>query len=224
MDLFYNYYNLNTEYDRIDSLNYISFVVVAPEDSDIVINSVGALGNTPIYVLKDSILEKYLENVGGLKVKSYSDNNDLRKISNKKYVIAMDKLSFDYYNKEFLDNYNIRYENTLNDTYNFYVKKDNEIFKLLFAKYINILDPKEIQVKGIYNHSLTVKSGTIVGRIARYALFIIFFLIVLLLLLYKSTKKVKIAKKIKKEDKIKYIMILMDMIMEINKLKQQLMC
>ena len=205
IDMFYNYYNLNTEYDRVESLDYISFVVVAPEDSDIVINSVGALGNTPIYVLKDSILEKYLENVGGLKVKSYSDDSDLRKIINKNYVIAMDKLSFDYYNKDFLDNYNIRYENVLNDTYNFYVKKDNEIFELLYAKYINVLDPKEIQIKGIYNHSLTIKSGTIIGRIARYALIIVFFVVVLLLLLYKSTKKVKIAKKIKKEDKIKYI-------------------
>ena len=205
LDMFYNYYNLNTEYDRVESLDYISFVVIAPEDSNIVINSVGALGNTPIYVLKDSILEKYLDNVGGLKVKSYRDNSDLRKIVNKKYVIAMDKLTFEYYSKDFLASYNVRYENVLNDTYNFYVKKDNEIFELLFAKYINTLDPKEIQIKGIYNHSLTIKSGTIIGRIARYALLIVFFVVVLLLLLYKSTKKVKIAKKIKKEDKIKYI-------------------
>lgn len=205
IDLYYNYYNITTEYNRVDSLDYISFVVVAPEEDSLVINSVGALGNTPIYVLKDSILEKYLDEFGGLKVKVYENTRDLRRIANKGYVIAIDKLSFEYYNKDFLSGYNIRYENVLNDTYNFYVKKDNEIFELLYAKYINLLDPKEIRVKGLYNHSLTVKSGTIIGQIARYALIIIFAIVVFLLILYKSTKKVKIAKKIKKEDKLKYI-------------------
>ena len=205
IDLYYNYYNITTEYNRVDSLDYISFVVVAPEEDSLVINSVGALGNTPIYVLKDSILEKYLDEFGGLKVKVYENTRDLRRIANKGYVIAMDKLSFEYYNKDFLSRYNIRYENVLNDTYNFYVKKDNEIFELLYAKYINLLDPKEIRVKGLYNHSLTVRSGTIIGQIARYALIIIFAIVVFLLILYKSTKKVKIAKKIKKEDKLKYI-------------------
>ena len=205
IDLYYNYYNITTEYNRVDSLDYISFVVVAPEEDSLVINSVGVLGNTPIYVLKDSILEKYLDEFGGLKVKVYENTRDLRKIANKGYVIAIDKLSFEYYNKDFLSRYNIRYENVLNDTYNFFVKKDNEIFELLYAKYINLLDPKEIRVKGLYNHSLTVKSGTIIGQIARYALIIIFAIVVFLLILYKSTKKVKIAKKIKKEDKLKYI-------------------
>ena len=205
IDLYYNYYNITTEYNRVDSLDYISFVVVAPEEDSLVINSVGVLGNTPIYVLKDSILEKYLDEFGGLKVKVYENTRDLRKIANKGYVIAIDKLSFEYYNKDFLSRYNIRYENVLNDTYNFFVKKDNEIFELLYAKYINLLDPKEIRVKGLYNHSLTVKSGTIIGQIARYALIIIFTIVVFLLILYKSTKKVKIAKKIKKEDKLKYI-------------------
>ena len=205
IDIYYNYYNITTEYNRVDSLDYISFVVVAPEEDSLVINSVGALGNTPIYVLKDSILEKYLDEFGGLKVKVYENTRDLRRIANKGYVIAMDKLSFEYYNKDFLSRYNIRYENVLNDTYNFYVKKDNEIFELLYAKYINLLDPKEIRVKGLYNHSLTVRSGTIIGQIARYALIIVFAVVVFLLILYKSTKKVKIAKKIKKEDKLKYI-------------------
>lgn len=205
IDMYYNYYNLTTDYDRVDSLDYISLVVAAPEEKDLVINSINAIGTTPIYVLKDSILEKYLDSFGGLKVKSYENINDLKKIVNKGYVVAMDKLTFEYYNKDFLSRYNIRYENVLNDTYNFYIKKDNEIFGLLYSKYINLLDPKEIQFKGIYNHSITVKSGTIIGQIARYALLIVALIVVFLLILFKSTKKVKIAKKIKKEDKIKYI-------------------
>ena len=76
---------------------------------------------------------------------------------------------------------------------------------MLFSKYINILDPKEIQVNGLYNHSVTIESGTLIGKIARYSLIIIAVGILLFYLVYKSTKKVKIAKRIKKVDKIKYI-------------------
>lgn len=204
-DLYYNYYDIETDYQKIDSLDYIYYVVVAPFNNDLVINSIGALGDTPIYVFKDSILEKYLESLGGLKVKNYESLADLKKIASKDYVIAMDKLSYNYYDKQIISNYNIRYENELDSTYNFYVNSNNELFKLLFSKYINILDPKEIQVNGLYNHSVTIESGTLIGKIARYSLIIIAVGILLFYLVYKSTKKVKIAKRIKKVDKIKYI-------------------
>ncbi len=205
IDLFYNYYNLKTDFTKIDSLDYISYVIVAPEEDNFVINSIGALGNKSIYVLKNSILEKYLDGFGGLKVKNYESASDLKKIINKGYIIAIDKLNYEYYSNNILSTYNIRYESMLDDTYNFCVNKDDEIFRLLFTKYINIKDPKDIKVKGLYNHSVTIKSGNLISRIAKYSLFIVLFLILLSFVIYKSTKRVKIAKKIKKEDKIKYI-------------------
>ena len=41
---------------------------------------------------------------------------------------------------------------------------------LLFNKYIQTLDPNEIKVKGNYNHTYTMQSGTILGQIAKYSL------------------------------------------------------
>lgn len=204
IDLFYNYYNLETEYQKIDSLNNISFDIVTREDDDLVINSINSLSDKNVYVLKNSILEKYLNSIGNINIKTYANDKDLKKIAKKDSIIVIDELSFDYYSKNILDDYNTRYRNVLSDTYNFYISSD-ETFNLLFSKYIQTLDPNTIQVRGIHNHTITIKSGTILGKIAKYSLIITCIIFVILFLAYRSSKKIKIAKKIKKEDKMKYI-------------------
>lgn len=204
IDIFFNYYNLDTSYTQINSLLNISFVIATKQENDLVINSLTSLSNKTVYVLKNSLLEKYLSSLGGINIKTYSNEKELKKLSKKNNIIVIDKESFNYYNKTILSNYNIRYDNTLSDTYNFYVK-NNETFNILFNKYIQTLDPKEMNNNGIYNHTITIKSGTLLGKVARYSVIVILVFIIILYLTYKSTKKIKISKKIKKEDKMKYI-------------------
>ena len=204
IDLFYNYYNLDTNYKKVDSLAYISFSIVAKEDNPLVITTVSSLANKTVYVLKNSILEKYLTSIGGVDIKTYENTKDLKKIARKDSIILLDKESFNYYKENILSNYNVRYTNTLSDTYNFYVKDDDTLY-LLFNKYIMTLDPEEIRVEGLYNHKRTIKSGTLIGQIVRYSAIIAVVALITAIIVYRSTKKIHIAKKIKKEDKIKYI-------------------
>jgi len=204
IDVFYNYYNLDTEYTKIDSLMNISFVVVANEKNDLIINSIDSLIDKTVYVQKNTLLEKYLNSLGGIKVKTYANLKELKKISKKDNIILLDKEIFNYYKEDILSEYTIRYSNTLSDTYNFYVNGE-ETFILLFNKYMQTVDPNEMIVKGTYNHSYTVKSGTILGKVAKYSLLVICLALVALFLIYRSTKKIKIAKRIKKVDKMKYI-------------------
>ena len=204
VDLFYNYYNLDTKYQSIDSLMNLSFVVVAPEQNSLIINSVTSLSNNEVYVSANSILEKYISGIGNVRVKTYSNESELKKAVRNEEIILMDKEVFNYYKKSLLSEYTIRYSNTLSDTYNFYVK-ENDIFSLLFSRYIATLDPNEVIVKGTYNHTYTVNSGTVLGQVAKYSVIVIVVFIIILYLAYRSTKQIKIAKKIKKEDKMKYI-------------------
>ena len=204
IDIFYSYYNLDTKYNKIDSLDNIAFAVIAKENNPLIINSINSLSGKKVYVLKNSILEKYLNSIGGVDIKTYETERDLKKIANKDNYIVMDLNTYNYYNKKILSNYNIRYSNVLSDTYNFYVTK-NETFNLLFSKYIQTLDPNDVRIKGIYNHTITVRSGTILGKIAKYSLALIALALILIIIAVRSTKKIKIAKKIKKEDKMKYI-------------------
>lgn len=204
IDIYYNYYNLDTKYKPIDSLMNISFVVIAQESNPLIINSISSLTEKEVYVQKNSILEKYLSSLGGIKIKTFESEKELKKISKKDIIIVIDKEVYNYQKKSTLSDYTIRYSNTLSDTYNFYVK-GNDTFKLLFSKYIQTLDPEEIRVKGTYNHTYTMKSGTILGQVAKYSLIVIFAFVIIIYLVYRSTKRIKIAKKIKKEDKMKYI-------------------
>lgn len=204
VNLYFNYYNLDTSYQKVDSLMNISFVVIAQESNPLVMNSVATLSENTIYVQKNSIIEKYLTSLGGINIKTYSNEKELKKISKKDNIIVLDKEIFNYYKKTFLSEYSIRYSNTLSETYNFYIK-GNDTFNLLFEKYIQTLDPIEIKIKGNYNHTYTMQSGTILGQVAKYSLIVITAFIVILYLVYRSTKQIKIAKKIKKEDKMKYI-------------------
>lgn len=204
IDLFYNYYYIQTEYKKIDSLSNISFVIVSNEADDTIINSIASLTDKTVYVEKNSLLEKYITSIGGVNIKTYADDKDLKKIAKKNNLIAIDRENFNYYHHGILVNYNIRYSNTLSETYNFYTK-NSDTFYLLFNKYIQTLDPESIRINGIHNHSLTVESGTIISKIAKYSLLIILIIFVIIFLIYRSSKKIKIAKKIKKEDKIKFI-------------------
>lgn len=204
IDIFYNYYNLDTKYNSIPSLMNISFVVIAREENPLIINAISSLSGKTVYVQKNSILEKYLTSLGGINIKTYTEEKDLKKIAKKDNIIIMDKESFNYYNKYYLNEHSVRYSNTLSDTYSFYVK-NNDTFNLLFSKYIQTLDPAEIKLKGTYNHTATVRSGTILGKVAKYSLLVIILFIIIIYLVYRSTKRIKIVKKIKKEDKLKYI-------------------
>ncbi len=204
IDLFYNYYNLDTKYQEIDSLMNLSFVVVAPEENSLIINAVTSLSKMDVYVSKNSLLEKYINGIGDVNVKTYSTLKELKKAIRDEEVILMDKEVFNYYKKSILSEYTVRYSNTLSDTYNFYVR-ENDMFSLLFSKYISTLDPNEVINKGVYNHTYTVNSGTVLGQVAKYSVIVIILFIIILFLAYRSTKQIKIAKKIKKEDKMKYI-------------------
>lgn len=204
VNLYFNYYNLDTSYQKVDSLMNISFVVIAQESNPLVMNSVATLSENTVYVQKNSIIEKYLTSLGGINIKTYSNEKELKKLSRQDNIIVLDKEIFNYYKKSFLNEYSVRYSNTLSETYNFYIK-GNDTFNLLFEKYIQTLDPIEIKIKGNYNHTYTMQSGTILGQIAKYSLIVITVFIIVLYLVYRSTKEIKIAKKIKKEDKMKYI-------------------
>lgn len=204
VDLYYNYYNIDTKYQEIYSLMNVSFVVVATESNPLVMNSIVSLSGKTVYVQKNSILEKYLNSLGGINIKTYTNEKDLKKLAKKDNIIVLDKEVFNYYKKSELVNYTVRYSNTLSDTYSFYVK-GNSTFNLLFEKYIQTLDPEEIKVKGNYNHTYTMESGTLLGQVAKYSLLVIISVTIIIFLAYRSTKRIKIAKKIKKEDKMKYI-------------------
>ncbi len=203
-NIYFNFFSSNNNFTNIHSTIPINFEVLINKKDSQVINSLASLKNQEVYLYGNSILNSLLSANNSLKIKTYKDLGELKKAVKKEKIIIMDSTMYTAYRNNILNDYSSRYTGTLNNDYLFKTSA-NETFNKLFQNYINMKDIKEIINKGIYNHDLTYKTGTITGTIARYFMYILLIFVITFLYVYKVTKKVKISKKIKKEDKLKYI-------------------
>lgn len=204
VDLYFNYYNLNDNYYEIDSNLIVRYSVVANHENNLVVNSIQSLVGQTVYVEEDSYLNNYLESIEGIEIKTYDDEKDLKKLNRKDVIIVLDKNIFDLYSGSTLSNYTERYNDALTETYQFKSRTDSAFYKL-FEKYAMVLDNNKIIYDGMYSHSMTVRTGSILGTIAKYILLTLLIFAILFIAFYKSSKKIKIAKRIKKDNKMKFI-------------------
>ena len=204
VDLYFDYYNIDSNYHSIDSKILTKYSVVARSSNGLVVNSLNSLVNEEVYVEKGSKINNYLSNIKGIKLKTYDDEKDLAKLNKKDVIIVIDENIFNLYQKDKLDNYTERFSGTINQEYNFKSKTSSAFYKLL-TKYVMSLDSTEMVYKGMYSHNLTVKTGNLLGTIATYILITIGAFGLIFIIFYKSSKRVRVAKKIKKENKIKFV-------------------
>ena len=203
VDMYFNSHSLNSSYQDIKLSMPIKYDIIIKEDDNTVINSLASLQNKEVYVEENSLLASILAN-STIRVKTYKNDKELVKIAKDDVIILIDHNVFSYYKTTKLSNYTSRYSGTINNEYGFKIKEEN-VLKRIFSKYINLLDSKEMTNEGLLNHSQTVKSGTLLGKIAKYILYILILVFIIVVYLYKRTKKITIIKRIKKEDKLKYI-------------------
>ena len=204
IDLYFNYFNMNSDYNTIKSLLGVKFDIIVPDLENKVINSLNSIKNENIYVLENTLLENYLSSNSSLKVKTYKNERELKRIVKKGYVIAIDSNSYKANKSNILRNYTSRFSDAVEMTYNFN-SNASSTFNKLFQNYLIIKDPQITTNEGIYENKIIVKSGTLLGTIASYIIYIIIIGVIVITIAYKSTKKIKVAKKIKKEDKMRFI-------------------
>ena len=204
IDLYFNYYNLQDDYKKINSKIIVSYSIIANKSNNIVINSLNSLANQTVYVEEDSVISNYLASINNINIKTYKNDKELKKLNKKDVIIVLDKNIFNLYSGSNLSNYTERYTNIFNNTYNFKSKNESAFYKL-FNKYVMSLDTDEMIYEGMYNHNLTVKAGSILGNIAKYILLTLAAFAIIFIIFYKSSKRIKIAKKIRKENKMKFI-------------------
>lgn len=204
IDLYFDYYNLNYDYQEAKTAINLKFYIVAPNSDDIAIKSLKSLEGQTVYALSNSKLANYLKQSVKLHLKTYDNESELKKIARKGKLIAIDTQNYEYYHTNSLEDYSIRYTESSNINYGFKIN-DNQAFIKLFTKFINTLDSDKIITAGLYNHEVTLAKGSTLGNIAKYTLLVFAALTFLGVMLYRSSKRIKIATKIKKDYKIRYI-------------------
>lgn len=204
VNIYFDYYNTNSSYESISSNNNVVLAIIASTSDNTVINSLNSLEDKEIYAEENTKLYKYLKDNAKLNVKTYKNKKELKKIIKTKKIIAMDLNRYESYKDNILKKYVIRYTQTLDLTYKYRVKTDNNFNKIL-NKYLEILDNNQVRYSGLNSYFITKQSGTFLGAIAKYILLLFAIFIIVFYFLYKKSKKIKIAKKIKKEDKMRFI-------------------
>lgn len=204
LDLYFNYYTLTNNYKEINTHMNIEYNIIAKESNSMVVNSLDSLKGKTVYVLQDSMLYNYLSTIDDITINTYRNVKELKKIAKQDNIIMIDHNTYETYANKELSGYTVRYTSNTDGTYNFKVREDGPFYKALNA-FIKLQDPNLTINEGLYNYTKTLKSGTVLGTIAKYSLYLIIGFVVIMYFLYKSTKRVKISKKIKKVEKIRYI-------------------
>ena len=203
IDLYFNYYNFTDDFYQTDGLS-IEYVVAARRDNNTVVKSIYSLIDETVYVQENSKIYDYIKNISDINIKTFSTTKDLFKLNKKDVYIILDKNTFDYYSDKKLDNYTSRYSDYISNEYTFKVRTNSALYRLL-DKYVGVMDEDEMVLEGLNNHYDTIKSGSIITKVAEYILYIAIIVVIVIFVLFKKSKKVSIARKIKKDDKMKFI-------------------
>lgn len=204
VDLYFEYQNFTSEGNDLPTNLLLSYDILLPVENSLVVSSFKSLKEETIYVEDNTLLFSRLKAISGLNIETYEGEKGLKNVIKKKGILIMDHERSQYYQKNILKNYTNRYTGNLEAIYNFR-STSNDVFQKLFVRYLNYLDENYMSNVGSYNYVLTVKNGTILGKIAQYSISIIIITLILIYIIYRSSKHIHLINKLKKEEKLKYI-------------------
>lgn len=209
IDLYYNYYNLITNFVDCGSLKNITYYVVAHNEIDLSLSNISGLAYRDVYVQKNSYLFDLLNNLDNVNIITYSNSNELKKILKKESIILVDSNTYNYYINKLSNNYTVRLRgNVANETYSFRYKSDTDTFYKLFNAYTKTLDANDVIRTGMLSYNKVDRDGKFVGTVAKYILIVVFGSFIAIVFIKKKSKNVKLNTKVKKEDRLKYIDLL----------------
>lgn len=205
VDLFMNYYSIETSMTTIDSLYIMDISFIMNNADSRVVNNLNAVKEEKIYAKEDSLIIPYVKSLG-LDVEIYKTDKELKKIIENKGIVAMGYSNFMIYGNT-NPNVSERFRIKSNKSLTFQSNNDT-MFNRLFYYFISTIDKNDILYTGIDDYNKTLASGTIIYKITKYSIIILLVLGVFFYISYKLSRKAFVRKKIKRSDKIKYIDLL----------------
>lgn len=205
VDIIYNAYNINNS-NYVNS-NYIgskNLVILIPNSSNTVVNSIYDLSNKKVTILKNRSLKNIYSGKNIFEIDEVNSIKDLLRSKNKDFILV-EKEVYDYYKTNKLKNYKIAHIETEYIYDSFLLNNSNNAFNNLFIFYMNTLSAKEMVNESINQSIIDSGKNIIISFIIDNVFYIIMLLAIIGYIAYKYTGKVKLSKKIKKEDKLLYL-------------------
>ncbi len=208
VDIVYNAYNINnSNYISTGYIGNKNIVVLIPNKSDLVVNSIYDLTGKEVKMLKDRSIKNVYNGKNIFSIVEVDNINTLIKDKNDN-TILIEKEVYDFYKTNKLKKYKIAYIDSEYVYDSFLLNNSNNPFNKLFSFYISTLSAKEISNEMVNKSLNDLNRNKLVTLILDNVFFLIIILLIVGYIVYRYTNKLKLSKKIKKEDKLLYLDIM----------------
>ena len=204
VDIFFNYYNISSsEYRQIDNNFITSYVILVPEDSNEVINSIESLKGKDVYFVKDRDI--YNDFKGVQSNVHFVDNVvDIAKQAKDNFIV-IDKEEYNYYKNTVFKGHNMIYQDYLVKDRTFMVKSTEKLLFDVLNYTVNNASYYDNRNIGVTLLKLDLFKNRTFSEIYIIIILIILspFLVIFLFRYLKNKRKVK--KQLLKEERHKYM-------------------
>ena len=206
VDIYFNYYDYeDANYNATISPFIERYVVLSKLKNNYVVNSFESMKGTKVSILSNNSIYNYFKDNSKASLVPEENLNNLLKNAEDN-LIVVDKELYTYYKNNKFRDYEILFEDTITNDYNFMVKKDdaNEVFYNIFNYVMGTNSYYNYRNAGYTNLSMSVLEKSSFEEIYALILAIVFaplIVIGIIILFFKHRKKIRT---VKKEERRKY--------------------
>lgn len=206
VDIYFNYYDYENENYKATISPFIEkYVVLARTKDKYVVNSFEAMKGQKVSIIANNSIYNYFKDNSKASLVPFEDFDSLIDKSEGN-LIVVDKEIYSYYKNTDLKNYEILYESTITNDYNFMIKNDDEntVFYKIFDYIIGTNSYYNYRNAGLNSLNLSLIEKSTFEELYIVLLTIILLPIIALIGLYIVLKNGKKIKQVKKEERRKY--------------------
>lgn len=181
------------------------FYIIGSDKEELLYANLNLINDKTICVIDNSNLASYLGNYTNLKLEKVKNESKLSRCANKNKLVAVDAITYNYFNNSKTKNYHIVYSGYNSVNYSFKYKNSDDAFSKVFSSYINTLGSNKMEIRGITSYKSVSGTVSIITMLAKYILILSGVGILVVGVMIYSKKKVKLITKIKKDEKLKFV-------------------
>lgn len=201
--VFGNFNTLSTNIDKYYTISPFKeeYVILSKENT--YLSTIRSLKDEEVNVVCNSYLHDYLTK-NGITPKCYGNTDELIRNIESTSKIILDLDTYNYYKNQKLSNYNIIYNDVIDNDYSFVIRdvNKNTTFIELFSFYVSMINYNNIKYNYNINESYLTSNLTNILKYIGIILAVVVIVIILIVIIKKKKSK---DKAITKEEKMKFI-------------------
>ncbi len=207
VDIYFNYFNFeHQDYKPTNSIFIEKYVVLGNTKDNYVINSFESMKGLKVSILNNNAIYNFFKDNSKAILVPVGNLNDLLKKSDNN-LIVLDKEVYSFYKNSKLKNYDLLFESTITNDYNFMISNsdDNKIFYDVFNYIISTNSYFNYRNRGLNSLNISIWESSSFENLYLILLVITLgplFTVMIAYIIYKNRKKIKL---IRKDEKRKYI-------------------